>query len=233
MAVLVAYAGTSGVTRQIAKRIARTLAATGQDARACPLSAAGDIAGYGAVVIGGSVHWGRWQPEATEFVRANRAGLAGRRVWLFGAGRPGADDAEVAGLSQEIGARGHRVFIAMPGAGRSWRASRTAAAEVETWALSIAEDPGFARPGRREPDHPLVAWAAAVDVSRLSDRTARAIESYLQTYRRMSADARGELAFRLVSAVTAQVSPPPPLSIAPLDIFAAVLAARRAGGAAT
>ncbi len=230
MAVLVAYAGTSGATRQIAERIARTLTTTGQAARACPVSAAGDIAGYGAVVIGGSVHWGRWHPEAAEFVRANRGGLAGRRVWLFGAGRQGADDAEIAGLSQEIGACGYRVFIAAPGAGRPWRASRAAAAEVETWALGIAEDPGL--PARREPDRPLVTWAEAVDVSRLSDRTARAIENYLQTYRRMSPPARGELAFRLVSAVTAQVSPPPPLAIAPLDIFAAVLAARRAGGAA-
>lgn len=86
---------------------------------------------------------------------------------------------------------------------------------------------------RRTPPEPgtmpphLVAWAQAVDVSRLSQRTVKEAEDYLREYRRMNAFARHEVAFRLTSAVETQVSPPPPADVAPLDILATVLAVRR------
>jgi hypothetical protein len=73
----------------------------------------------------------------------------------------------------------------------------------------------------------LLTWAQVVDASRLSDRTAKEAEDYLREYRRMSALARDEIAFRLVSVVAIQVSPPPPADVHPLDILATVLAARR------
>lgn len=72
----------------------------------------------------------------------------------------------------------------------------------------------------------LSRWAQVVDVSRLSDRTARHIEDYLRTYRRMNGLASVELTFRLKAAVDAQVSPPPPIDIPPLDVFATVLEVR-------
>lgn len=80
-----------------------------------------------------------------------------------------------------------------------------------------------------EPQHDpvLAAWAQAVDASRLSERTARQAEDYLREYRRMNAIARHEIAFRLVSVIETQVSPPPPAQVAPLDILATVVAARR------
>jgi hypothetical protein len=43
----------------------------------------------------------------------------------------------------------------------------------------------------------------------------------------MNAFARHELALRLVSVVASQVSPPPPMDFAPLDILATVIALRR------
>jgi hypothetical protein len=70
-------------------------------------------------------------------------------------------------------------------------------------------------------------WAQDVDASRLSDETAKDAEEYLRQYRHMNAFARHEVALRLVSAIESQVSPPPPLSLAPLDILATVTAARR------
>lgn len=73
----------------------------------------------------------------------------------------------------------------------------------------------------------LLAWAQVVDISRLSDRTAKEAEDYLREYRRMSAFARHEIAFRLVSVVATQVSPPPPADAAPFEILATVLAVRR------
>ena len=76
----------------------------------------------------------------------------------------------------------------------------------------------------------LREWARVLDVSRLSADTARSAEWYLRKYRRMPWFSRREMSYRLVSAITAQVTPPPPLSINPLDIMATVLSARRAHG---
>lgn len=73
----------------------------------------------------------------------------------------------------------------------------------------------------------LVAWAEVVDASRLSDKTAEEAENYLRDYRHIIGFARHEIAFRLVSVVAIQVSPPPPADVHPLDILATVLAARR------
>jgi hypothetical protein len=73
----------------------------------------------------------------------------------------------------------------------------------------------------------LLAWAQVVNASRLSDQTAKDAEDYLRDYRHMNAFARHEVALRLVSVVAAQVSPPPPISLAPLDILATVVVTRR------
>ena len=73
----------------------------------------------------------------------------------------------------------------------------------------------------------LVAWAQVVDASGLSEKTVQDTEEYLRTYRRMTEFAREELAFRLIATVQAQVNPPPPIDVAPLDILATVLSVRR------
>jgi hypothetical protein len=73
----------------------------------------------------------------------------------------------------------------------------------------------------------LLAWAQVLDVLRLSERTVQQIEEYLRTYRRMTEFPREELAFRLVRVIRTEVSPPPPITLPPLDIFGTVLAARR------
>ena len=84
---------------------------------------------------------------------------------------------------------------------------------------------GEVRPGAVPPN--LRAWAEVVDATQLSERTAKDAEDYLRHYRRMNAFARHELALRLVSVVANQVSPPPPIGLAPLDILATVTALRR------
>jgi len=43
----------------------------------------------------------------------------------------------------------------------------------------------------------------------------------------MNLGARQEEAFRLLAAIQAQVSPPPPTGIHPMDVIATVLAVRR------
>jgi menaquinone-dependent protoporphyrinogen oxidase len=132
MAVLVTYASKHDATQEIAERIAQTLAAAGKQAQVRPVSAAGDLAGYGAFVIGSAVYMGHWQKEAVEFVRRNRAVLAGRPVWLFSSGPLGteptgaegqdltaaAEPKEIAGFKEAIAPRGHQVFFGVLDPGR-------------------------------------------------------------------------------------------------------------------
>jgi hypothetical protein len=73
----------------------------------------------------------------------------------------------------------------------------------------------------------LLAWAQIVDATQLSDKTAKEAERYLRDYRKMNYFARREFGFRLRSVIEAQVSPPPPETVAPLDVMATVLSARR------
>lgn len=125
MSILVAYASKHGATREIAERIAETLRVAGQEAEARPVHSASDPAGYDARVLGSAVYFGSWLKEAANFVRRNRAALAGRAVWLFGSGPLGivATDAqgqdlreaavpnEIAEFREAIRPRGHRVFF--------------------------------------------------------------------------------------------------------------------------
>ena len=103
------------------------------------------------------------------------------------------------------------------------------------WRRTAPPDPD-AVPNQADPDAvpgpdvvrpDLLAWAQEVDVSRLSDRTVHWAEGYLRRYRRMNLAARQEEAFRLLSVIEAQVSPPPPIGIHPMDVIATVLAVRR------
>ena len=73
----------------------------------------------------------------------------------------------------------------------------------------------------------VVAWAQAVEVSRLPDQTVDEIEYYLKVYRFTPLRDRQEMGWRLMSVIRVHVDPPPPLSAKPLDVFATVLEARR------
>lgn len=125
MTVLVAYASKHGATREIADRIAATLTATGQPADARPTENVSDLAGYDAFVIGAAAYYGHWLKPATEFIRAHKALLAARPVWLFSSGPLGTETTDAQGhdvqeaalptefgeLSVAIQSRGDRVFF--------------------------------------------------------------------------------------------------------------------------
>jgi menaquinone-dependent protoporphyrinogen oxidase len=173
MPVLVVYASKHGATREIAERVAQTISAAGQQAQARPVTAAGDLTGYDAFVVGSAVYMGHWQ-EAAEFIRRNRAVLAGRPVWLFSSGPLGTEPAdaqgrdltaaaepkELAELTEAIHPRGHRVFFGALDPGRLGLGERALRklpaaraimpegdfrdwAQIEAWARGIAGDPAL------------------------------------------------------------------------------------------
>ena len=90
MTVLVAYASKHGSTQGIAERITEKLRQLGKEVEAQPMDAVEDTGSYEAFVIGSAIYFGSWLKEATEWVRRNKAILAGRPVWLFSSGPLGA-----------------------------------------------------------------------------------------------------------------------------------------------
>lgn len=91
------------------------------------------------------------------------------------------------------------------------------------WRRQTAPSPS---PDPVSPD--LLAWANALDPTFLSDKTAKQAERFLRDYRHMTnLGARRESALRLRSAIEDQVSPPPPPTVANMDVIAAVVQARR------
>jgi menaquinone-dependent protoporphyrinogen oxidase len=164
MRVLVAYASKHGSTQGIAERIAAILRASGLEVHLAAAADAGDPAGYDAFVIGSAVCASRWMAPASEFIRHNRALLAGRPVWLFSVGPvgrrmplPAALPPALAAVGGSIGARDHHIFrgaidpsklrsaehlirLFLPqGDFRDWP-------DIEAWASGIASELRRARP---------------------------------------------------------------------------------------
>ena len=97
MSTLVVYASKHGATQGIAERIAATLNEAGQEAKARPVGAVGDLTSYDAFVVGSAVYAADWQKEASAFVQRNRAVLASKPVWLFSRGPLGTEATDAQG----------------------------------------------------------------------------------------------------------------------------------------
>jgi len=90
--VLVAYGTKYGATAEIAVRIGEVLAASGLPVEVHPAEQAGDLAAYGAVVLGSAVYIGQWRKPAVRFLKENEQALAALPVWLFSSGPTGEGD---------------------------------------------------------------------------------------------------------------------------------------------
>ena len=102
---------------------------------------------------------------------------------------------------------------------------------VKFWRRKAQQDTRNAQPAHNAQPAPgpadLAAWAREADVSRLSSRTVREAEDYLNKYRHMNLELSQQLGWRLIAAVEAQVTPSPPADAQPLDVLATVVALRR------
>jgi menaquinone-dependent protoporphyrinogen oxidase len=90
--VLVAYASKYGATAEIAAKIGEVLRQAGLDADVLSVERVGDLAPYGAIVLGSAVYMGQWRKEAATFLETNEQALAARPVWLFSSGPTGEGD---------------------------------------------------------------------------------------------------------------------------------------------
>lgn len=83
---LVAYATGHGSTKGVAERIAARLTDRGHRVEVLAAEQIEDVAAFDAVILGSPVYDGSWLPAATELVRREAAGFAGRPVWLYSVG---------------------------------------------------------------------------------------------------------------------------------------------------
>ncbi|WP_037306350.1 flavodoxin domain-containing protein [Amycolatopsis orientalis] len=85
-AVLVAHAGKSGGTREIAEVIAAELREAGLTAELLDAAEVDDVEAYGAVIVGSALYRRRWRPEAVRLLAEHEEALRNRPVWLFHSG---------------------------------------------------------------------------------------------------------------------------------------------------
>ena len=90
--VLVTYASKYCATAEIAAKIGAVLRQAGLEAEVLSVEGVGDLAPYGAIVLGSAVYMGQWRKEAVAFLEANEPALAARPLWLFSSGPTGEGD---------------------------------------------------------------------------------------------------------------------------------------------
>ena len=120
--LLIAYATKEGHTGHIAERMRETLAARGHDVRLARVGKAPTEvpADTDAVIVGGSIHAGKHQPELVAFAREHRDRLARLPSAFFTVCLTAVDDTPEAAAET---AKYVQQFIAESG----WRPARTAA----------------------------------------------------------------------------------------------------------
>jgi menaquinone-dependent protoporphyrinogen oxidase len=81
--VLVAYTSKTGTTRNYAEVLASALKGQGLEVDVKTLAEAGSFDGYEAVLVGSPINGMQLVPEATSFLAANQARLAGKKTAVF------------------------------------------------------------------------------------------------------------------------------------------------------
>lgn len=81
--ILVTYASRCGSTAEVAQAIANSLCEIGLAAEVEPVTSVTSLERYRAVIIGSAVRYGKWLPEALDFIKRNRARLAQVPVAIF------------------------------------------------------------------------------------------------------------------------------------------------------
>ncbi len=94
-AVLVAYSGRNGGTRQIAEVIAAEIDGSGLSVDLRDAADVASVDDYAAVIIGSALYYQRWCREAVRLLERHARALSERPVWLFHSGPCGPGTAGV------------------------------------------------------------------------------------------------------------------------------------------
>jgi menaquinone-dependent protoporphyrinogen oxidase len=116
--IYIAYATTEGQTAEIAEYIADVIRGHGHDVDAVDIKHSGDSVppGYGGVIVGASIHLGKHDKHASDYVRRNRAVLEQVPSALFSVSLAAHDDIQeaegyVAKFENETGWRPDRIAL--------------------------------------------------------------------------------------------------------------------------
>ncbi|MEM8881463.1 MAG: flavodoxin domain-containing protein [Pseudomonadota bacterium] len=80
---LVAYGSKLGSTAEVAKFIGSVLTEQGAEIEVKPVSGVDDLDVYDNVILGSAIRYDRWLPDATTFVKENKATLSNVPVSFF------------------------------------------------------------------------------------------------------------------------------------------------------
>ena len=78
-----AYDSKLGSTAEVAKFIGSVLTEQGAETEVKPLSTVDDLEAYDRVILGSAIRYDRWLPDATAFVKENKATLSSVPVSFF------------------------------------------------------------------------------------------------------------------------------------------------------
>lgn len=81
--ILIAYASHTGTTREIAEALDELFREKGAKVEVRDLEAVQDLSPYRAVILGSSVRYDGWLPEAVDFVRKHRGELSAKPLFYF------------------------------------------------------------------------------------------------------------------------------------------------------
>jgi menaquinone-dependent protoporphyrinogen oxidase len=88
---LVVFASRHGATAGIAERIGEVLRAEGHDVTIADASEMPDPVPFDAYVIGSAVYMGKWEKDATSYIKRHERVLATKPLWLFSSGPVGTE----------------------------------------------------------------------------------------------------------------------------------------------
>lgn len=100
--VLVTYASRYGSTQEVAEAIAASLRERGLELDIQPLQEVHALEGYGAVVLGAPIFYGRWHKDARRFLSRHREALTQRPVAIFALGPLGTEEKDMQGARASL-----------------------------------------------------------------------------------------------------------------------------------
>lgn len=100
--ILIAHASKHGSTAETAERIGQLLRERGLEADIWEASRIEALTGHDGVIVAGSIHAGRWHPDAKAFIKRFARELAELRVAYFAMGPKTSDPDDISSAREQL-----------------------------------------------------------------------------------------------------------------------------------